>query len=90
MIPGYAYQDQFNNPHVPRLDAGGLAYRPSGIYSMQDLRGRQHKDRERDLDDKGKIRQAYARYLLENAFKKEGSVSPMTLHQSLSGQTPNN
>lgn len=89
MIPE-SLRRQYGSAHLPRLDAGGAPVRASGIYSMEDIARRQQKDRERDLDDKGKIRQAYARYLLENAFKKDGAVNPMTLHQILGGQTPNN
>ena len=78
---------QYGSPHLPRLDAGGLAYRPSGIYSMEDQRSTQREAMKRDAEQKKRAEDAQIRALIENAYSQK-PVVPLSLKQILSGMDP--
>ena len=86
MIPQSLMQ-QYGSAHLPRLDAGGLAYRPSGIYSMRDQRKTQRDAMKRRAEQKKRAEDAQIQALIQNAFS-QNPVAPMSLQQILRGVMP--
>ena len=68
-------QQQYGSPHLPRLDAGGLPYRPS-----TNARRKRGRERERMRD----IQRMYYAKLMEHRFKN-AKGGPPTLQQILQG-----
>ena len=82
-------QQQYGSMHLPKLDAGGLAFRPSGIYSMEDQRSTQRDQMKRDAEKKKRAEEAKIMALINNAFSQM-PVTPLSLKQILSGINPSN
>ena len=78
---------QYGSAHLPRLDAGGLAYRPSGIYSMEDQRKTQRDAMKRAAEQKKRAEDSQIQALIQNAYSQK-PVVPLSLQQILSGMDP--
>ena len=69
-------QQQYGSPHLLRLDAGGLPYRPSTVM---------RRERDRQRGNMRDIRRMYLAKLMEHRFKNAGKNAVPTLQQILQG-----
>jgi len=80
-------QQQYGSPHLPRLDSGGLAYRPSGVYSMNDQRMKQLSGLGEQERQRQAVHNAYLRQLMQYYFTdpKNRAKNPPSLAQIMKG-----